>query len=118
MEVKQNRKNEYRFFFVIHWTFKLTLHFLSHLAVNEINDLQADRVTLGTDGLVVQVVEVTRQTLVEQVAVTQGQVTRWGDRPTSGVDSTGLWWWTIELELVIGDNGTDSAALVVQDTVL
>lgn len=65
--------------------------------------------------MVVQVVEVTRQALVEQVLVTQGQETSRGDGPTSSIDGTGLRWRTVKLELSVGHNSANSALGVGQD---
>ena len=46
------------------------------LTVNQTDNLQTDWRTLVSDVLVVQVVEVTRSALVEDIAVTQGQENR------------------------------------------
>ncbi|KAH3670455.1 hypothetical protein OGAPHI_000970 [Ogataea philodendri] len=74
-------------------------------------------VTLVSNVLVVQVVEGTRKTLVEFGVVTDGQESVRRNTPSSSVDGTGLWWWAVELDLMVGDNGTDSSFRVVQDTV-
>ncbi|KAH3665298.1 hypothetical protein OGATHE_004114 [Ogataea polymorpha] len=88
------------------------------LARDQVNNVEVNRLTLSSNGLVVQVVEVARQALVESGGVTDGKVTFWGDSPTSSVDSTCLWWRTVELELSVSDDRSDSSLGVSQDTVL
>lgn len=74
-----------------------------------------DSRALSSDVLVVQVVEVARQTLVENILVTQGKVSVGGDRPSGSVDGAGLRWRTIELELSVGNDGTNSSLGVGQN---
>lgn len=74
--------------------------------------------TLLGNIFIVQVVEVTGLALVENVRVTQSQKSVVSDGPASSVDGTSLWWRTIELELSVGNNGTDSAVSISQDRVL
>lgn len=88
-----------------------------HLAVKEVNNVKVDRNTLLGNVLVVEVVEVTREALPEDDVVTKGKVTV-NNTPASGVDGASLWWRTVELELSVGNNGTDSTLGVGKDTVL
>lgn len=88
---------------------------LTSLTVNKVDNLQLDFNTLVTNGLIVQIVEGTTQTLVEDIRVTKGQVTVISDGPANSVDSTGLWWWAVELELSVCDNRTNSASGISQD---
>ncbi|EEQ41163.1 hypothetical protein CLUG_05292 [Clavispora lusitaniae ATCC 42720] len=74
--------------------------------------------TLLGNIFIVQVVEVTGFASVENVRVTQSQKSVVSDGPASSVDGTSLWWRTIELELSVGNNGTDSAVSISQDRVL
>lgn len=94
------------------------MRFNGHLTRDQVDDLQVDLRTLLSNVLIVQVVEVTGETLVENIVSTQSQVTIFGDRPASSIDGTSLRSWAVKLELSVGHNGTDSALGVGQDTVL
>lgn len=66
---------------------------------------------------VVQVVEATGQTLVEDAAASKGQGTVSTDRETGSVDGTCLWGF-VELELVVGCNVSSTPLVVLEDTVV
>lgn len=83
------------------------------LAFNQVDNAEVHWLTLSSNVLVVQVVEVSRLALVEDSLITQSQETI-VDGPTGSVDGTSLWWWTVELELSVGNNGTDSSLSVSQ----
>lgn len=86
------------------------------LAINKLQEGELNGVALVTDQLRVQVEEVTRLALVECGLVTQGESTV-VDGPASCVDSARLGWGTVELELLVGDNGTSTAMGVPQQRV-
>ncbi len=79
---------------------------------------QLDGLALGSPVAVVEVVEFTRQALVEDGGGAEGNGAVVAGGETSSVDGAGLGRGAIELELVVGDNGADAALLVSQDTVL
>ena len=79
--------------------------------------LDVDRAALATLGLVVQVVEVSAQALVENSLVTKDERAVVADSPARGVDRIGLED-VVELELVVGDDLTSAAVLVLEDTVV
>ena len=82
-------------------------------------DLKSDWVALSTDRLIVQVVESTRQALVESGVTTDGTKGAIGASwPSTREDGSGLWWWAVELELTVGNNGTDTSGAVDELTVV
>lgn len=81
------------------------------------NGLDVDRAALATLGLVVQVVEVSAQALVEDSLVAEDERAVVANSPARGVDRIGLED-VVELELVVGDDLTSAAVLVLEDTVV
>lgn len=79
--------------------------------------LDVDRAALATLGLVVQVVEVSAQALVEDSLVAKDEGAVVADSPARSVDRIGLED-VVELELVVGDDLTSAAVLVLEDTVV
>lgn len=66
---------------------------------------------------VVEVVEAARQALVEDGGRTQGERAIVASGETGSVDGTSLRR-SVELELVVGDNGTSAVLLVLEDTIV
>jgi len=84
-------------------------------AVEELQGFDGDWRALGSPILVVKVVEVTTQTLVEDIRSAESKGAVSADRPASGIDGTSLRW-LVELELVVGSNIPSAASSVRQDT--
>lgn len=82
------------------------------LTRNEINNVKLNRLTLVPDVFVVNVVESTRQALVENGLVTEGKLSVISDRPSGSIDGTSLWWRTVKLELSVGNDRSDSSLRV------
>lgn len=67
---------------------------------------------------VVQVVEGTGETLPEDLVVSNGEVTVGRDGPSGSVPGTGLRRRSVELELEVGHDRSDSSLVILEDTVL
>ena len=76
-----------------------------------------DGVALRSPVTVVEVVEAARQALVEDGGRTQGERAIVASGETGSVDGTSLRR-SVELELVVGDNGTSAVLLVLEDTIV
>lgn len=63
---------------------------------------------------VIEIVEITRQTLVEYCRASESETAVATVGEARGIDGTGLRW-VIELELVIGSDVAGSTGLILQD---
>jgi len=82
-----------------------------------VDSLNVDWAALLGGGLVVKVVEGTAQALVESGVTTNGERAVVADGPARGVDSI-LLDGVVELELLVGDDGTGAALVIGEDTIL
>jgi hypothetical protein len=83
------------------------------------DDVDVDLVALLVlDGGLIEVVEVAAQALLEDGGTTKGKRAVGASRPASSVLGTSLGGRAIELELAVGDNGTNALLGVSQDTIL
>lgn len=78
---------------------------------------ELNRLALLSPVLVVEVVEVTRQALVEDGGGAEGNGAVVAGRETASVDGAGLGR-AVKLELTVGDNGAGAALAVPEDTVV
>lgn len=67
--------------------------------------------------LIVEIVEVSTETLVEDCRSSESERTVRAGGETTSVDGTCLRRRTVELELTVGNDGTDAAQVVNHDTV-
>jgi len=91
---------------------------LARAGIVTLESVQTDWVALSSNALVVEVVESTRETLVEFSGATNGQGAVGADGETTSVDGTRLGWWTVELELTVVNDRTNSSLAVDEDTIL
>lgn len=82
-----------------------------------VDSLNVDWAALGSVVLIVQVVEGSAQTLLEDDVAANGECAVLADGPAGGVDSTSLSW-AIELELTVVGDVTSAALSVLENTTL
>ena len=89
---------------------------MNTLTRNELHNLKSNGITLVCNLLVIQVVEVTRGTLIECCAVSKGKSSFAGYTPTICVQSAMLRKRTIELELVTRNNRANSILCISKNS--